>query len=73
MRIIYMALFVVLVCLVAVFALQNLQTVTVSFFEWSLTLPVALLVAGVYLLGMATGGTVLAFFRRTLHKAKKTD
>ena len=72
MRILYLALLVLLLGITVLFALQNLQTITVSFLSWSLTLPIALVVIGAYALGMASGGGVLAFLRRTLRRAKKT-
>jgi len=72
MRILYLALLVLLLGITVLFALQNLQTITVSFLSWSLTLPIALVVIGAYVLGMASGGGVLAFLRWTLRRAKKT-
>ena len=71
MRIFYLVLLILLVGVTVLFALQNLQTITVSFFNWSVTLPIAVVVAGAYVLGMASGGSVLAFLRWTLHRAKK--
>jgi putative membrane protein len=72
MRIVYLVLIVVLAAVTLLFAVQNLQTITVTFFNWSVTLPIALVVIGGYALGMASGGSVLAFLRWTLHRAKKT-
>jgi putative membrane protein len=71
MRILYLALVVVLIGVTVLFALQNLRAITVSFLDWSLTLPIALVVIGSYILGMATGGGVMAFLRWTLRRAKK--
>jgi putative membrane protein len=71
MRIFYLVLLILLVGVTVIFALQNLQTITVSFFNWSVTLPIAVVVGGAYALGMASGGSVLAFLRWTLHRAKK--
>jgi len=72
MRTFYLLLLILLVGVTALFALQNLQTITVAFFDWSVTLPIAAVVAGAYLLGMVSGGSVLAFLRRLLQRAKKT-
>ena len=72
MRIFYLVLLILLVGVTAIFAVQNLQTITVSFLSWSVTLPIALVVIGVYALGMASGGGVLAFLRWTMRRAKKT-
>lgn len=41
--------------LVALFTLQNLQTASVTFLTWSLQLPMALLTASVFALGLLTG------------------
>lgn len=71
MRIFYLVVLVLLLGITVFFALQNLQTVTVSFLSWSLTLPLALVVIGAYFLGMASGGSVLAFLRWAVHRAKK--
>ena len=71
MRFIYLVLLILLAVVTALFALQNLQTITVSFFNWSVTLPIAVVIIGVYFLGMVSGGSVLAFLRWTVRRAKK--
>ena len=71
MRFIYLVLLILLAAVTALFALQNLQTITVSFLNWSVTLPIAVVIVGVYFLGMASGGSVLAFLRWTLQRSKK--
>jgi putative membrane protein len=63
MRFVYIALIVVLAAIVLAFKFQNLETVTVSLFGAGFTLPLSVLVLLVYLLGMLTGGFVLALFR----------
>ena len=72
MRTFYFFLLILLVAVTTLFALQNLQTITVSFVSWSVTLPIAAVVAGTYALGMVSGGSLLAFLRWTLKRAKKT-
>lgn len=72
MRFIYLVLLILLAVVTALFALQNLQTITVSFFNWSVTLPIAVVIIGVYFLGMVSGGSVLAFLRWTLRRAKRS-
>ncbi|MBU4405901.1 MAG: lipopolysaccharide assembly protein LapA domain-containing protein [Candidatus Aminicenantes bacterium] len=72
MRTFYFFLLILLIGVTALFALQNLQTITVSFLSWSVTLPIAVVVAGAYTLGMVSGGSLLAFLRWTLQRAKKT-
>lgn len=73
MRYVYLALIVLLAGVTVLFALQNLQTITVSFFDWSVTLPIALVIVGAYALGMATGGGLLAFLRWTLQRARRSS
>jgi len=63
MRWIYVAVIAVLVLAILIFALQNFQSVTVSFLKLQLSSPLAVLVILIYLLGMATGGSVWALVR----------
>ena len=63
MRYVYTALIVAFTALVLLFKVQNFETATVSFFSLSFTLPVALLVIGIYVLGMLTGGALFALLR----------
>jgi len=63
MRYLYMALIALFVGVVALFKVQNLETVTVSLFSASVTLPVSVLVLLIYVLGMLTGGFLLALLR----------
>jgi putative membrane protein len=72
-RIFYLVLLILLIGVAALFALQNLQTVTVLFLNWSVTLPIAVVVIGVYFLGMVSGGSVMAFLRWTLQRSKKNQ
>jgi lipopolysaccharide assembly protein A len=48
-----------------IFAAQNLEIVTTSFLGFSVRVPLAFLIAVVYLLGTATGSSLLAFLRRS--------
>jgi putative membrane protein len=54
---------VVLVAAMLIFALQNLQSVTVAFLAFRISAPLAVLVVAVYLLGMATGGSAWSLMR----------
>lgn len=69
MRYVYLSIIILFFALVALFALQNLQSVTASLLGLQLTAPLALLIAATYLLGMATGGGLFTFLRYTIHKA----
>lgn len=70
MRFLYIGLIVVITAIVLLFKIQNLQAVTISLFSASLTLPVSLLVFGIYALGMLTGGSVLALLRTLVGRAR---
>ena len=52
------------------FAIQNIEPVTMSFLGFSARLPLALVVAAVYVLGMATGGSLWVLLRRSFHGSK---
>ena len=54
------------------FAVQNFETVTMSFLGFSARAPLALLVAVVYFVGMATGGSLLAVLRRSVQGSRRT-
>ncbi len=71
MRYVYMALIIVLTAVIVIFMLQNLRLTTISFFAVSLTMPLALLIFLVYVLGMFTGGFIVSLLRTWLHGAAK--
>ncbi len=73
MRFIYIALIVAFTALVLLFKFQNLETVTVSLFSASVSLPVSVLVILIYVLGMCTGGFVLGLLRSWIHGASRRD
>ena len=70
-RYLYIALIIVFTLLVILFKSQNLETVTVSFFTASITLPISVLIIVIYILGMFTGGFLFSFLR-TWFKAAVT-
>jgi len=63
MRWMYIAIAAVLALVTVIFALQNLQSVTVSFLRLQLSAPLAVLIVIIYVLGMATGGSAWALMR----------
>ena len=64
MRWVHLTVIAILVAAMLVFALQNLQIVRVAFLSLGIDLPLALLVAVIYVLGMATGSSLWALTRR---------
>jgi putative membrane protein len=71
MRWIYLAVIILFAGAVIVFALQNLEIVTMSFLGFNARVPLALLVAVAYLLGAATGGSLLALLRRSYEGSRR--
>ena len=71
MRWIHLTVIVLFAAAVVVFSVQNFQIVTMSFLGFSARTPLALMVALVYLLGMATGGSLLALLRRSFEGSKR--
>jgi putative membrane protein len=65
MRWFYLALVVLFAAATIIFALQNFEIVTMSFLGFNARVPLALLVAVAYLLGMATGSSLFALLRRS--------
>ena len=71
MRYVFMALIAILAAIIILFKVQNLEAVTVSLFAVSVTLPVSVLVLLIYVLGMLTGGFLLALLRSWVHGATR--
>lgn len=70
MRYAYIFLIVLAVFILLVFKIQNLSAVTVSFLGSDFTMPVSILVLGVYFLGAFTGGAVFGLVRSWLQGAR---
>jgi uncharacterized integral membrane protein len=70
MRYLYIALIVVFAAAVAMFKFQNLEAATVTLWSMSFTLPMSILVLLIYVLGMLTGGFMLALLRSWIQGAK---
>jgi putative membrane protein len=54
----------------ALFAFQNFEIVTLTFLGFSARAPLALLVVIIYVLGMATGGSLFALLRRSIARSR---
>ena len=72
MRWVNMAVIAIFVVATLIFAVQNFQSVTVSFLNFRISAPHALVIAIIYLLGMVTGGGVWALMRRAFEGARST-
>jgi lipopolysaccharide assembly protein A len=71
MRWIYLAVIIVFALATLIFAVQNLETATVSFLGFRIRAPLAVLTIVVYLLGAGTGGSLLALLRRSYEGSKR--
>jgi lipopolysaccharide assembly protein A len=71
MRFIQAIILLVFLGAIGLFAVQNTEPITVAFWTWKATGPVALLAIVAYLLGMVSGGTVVSFFRRSLQRVSE--
>ncbi len=69
MRYVYTGLMVVALAIVILFIVQNLSSVTVTLLGLSATMSVSVLVLGVYLLGMLTGGVMWSLLRTSVRGA----
>jgi uncharacterized integral membrane protein len=71
MRILYIAIVIVIFAIVILFNIQNVESVNVSLFNVSITMPTWLMVYLVYIAGMLTGGLVWDFLRKSIHRASQ--
>jgi uncharacterized integral membrane protein len=71
MRWFHLAVIILFAAVTAMFAMQNFQMVSVSFLRFSAQMPLAVLVAIIYLLGAATGSSLFALLRRVLAGARR--
>jgi uncharacterized integral membrane protein len=73
MRWIYLVFIILFAAATLVFALQNLESATMSFLGFKVRAPLALLTIVVYLLGAATGSGLLALLRRSYEGSKRSE
>jgi putative membrane protein len=70
-RWIYLAIVVVFVAALIIFVFQNTQSVGISFLALGVTLPLAVLVFVVYVLGALSGGSLYALLRRSFAGSRR--
>ncbi len=68
MRFLQAVIFLALLLAIGVFAVQNTGLITINFLTWNLAQPVALVTVAIYIMGMLSGWSMLAFMRRSLRK-----
>jgi lipopolysaccharide assembly protein A len=71
MRWLYIGIVTLFVIVMVIFAVQNLELVTVAFLGFSARAPLALVAVLIYLLGMATGSSLLALLKKSIEAARR--
>lgn len=69
MRFMQTIVFLVFLLLIGAFAVQNTEVISVHFLSWKLSQPLALFAVVLYILGMLSGWTVVAFVRGSFRRA----
>ena len=73
MRWVYLVLLLVIVTMIVVFVAENNENQTVTFFNQTITAPLAVFFVAMYFLGMWSGGTVVGFVKRAYHHATEHE
>jgi uncharacterized integral membrane protein len=71
MRWFHLAVIILFVAVILIFMVQNLDVVTVAFLGFSARAPLAVVIPIIYLLGAATGGSLIALLRRSYERSKR--
>jgi putative membrane protein len=71
MRVIQAILFLIFLGAIGLFAVQNREVITISFWDRKIDSSIALMAIVAYVLGMLSGWTVVAFVRRSLRKVRE--
>ena len=71
MRFFQATILIVFLAMVAAFAIQNNGLAKVSFLIWEISAPLSILIVGVYVLGMLSGGAVFGFVRRSIRRVSE--
>ena len=72
MRFVQAVLLIIFLGALGLFAVQNTEPITVTFWTWRVSGPAALLAIAAYLLGMLSGWTVVSFFTRSLRRVSES-
>ena len=70
MRWLHLTVIIVFAAATLVFAIQNRELTTVAFLGFSVRAPLAILIAIIYVLGAATGGSLFVLLRRMLRASR---
>jgi uncharacterized integral membrane protein len=70
MRWVYLTVIILFVASIVLFSIQNVQSVTISFLGFSISAPLAIRTAVVYVLGAVTGGSLFAALRKSIRATR---
>jgi lipopolysaccharide assembly protein A len=70
-RSVYLGIVIVFVAALIIFVFQNTQSVNIAFLALGVTLPLAVLVFVVYVLGALSGGSLYALLRRSVAGSRR--
>ncbi len=68
MRFIQGLMFLLFLGCLLFFAVQNMDVISVRFWTWQVTAPIAFLAITTYALGMLSGWTIVAFMQRSFRR-----
>ena len=71
MRWIYLGVIILFAAATIIFAMQNFEIITMSVFGFDARVPLAVLVSVAYIIGAATGGSLLALLRRSYEGSRR--
>lgn len=66
-------LVIILVVIALVFAFQNFQTVDISFYKWSVEMPLSVAILGIYIFGALSGGILFSLLKKIATLDKKSN
>jgi len=69
MRLFAFLVLLAVVGVIVIFAVQNQQDVTLTFFKTNITASVAAVIGATYVLGMCSGWTIMGLLRRSFERA----
>lgn len=58
----------VIIIILALFVFQNIETVNLKLFNWRISFPLSIIIAGFYFLGMLTGGILISGIKKLARK-----
>ena len=73
MRWVYLVIIALFGVAILIFAIQNLDGVTMSFLGFNLRAPLAVVAIIIYVLGALTGGSLLALLRKSYEGSKRNS